>query len=610
MPIVVRDVTVSRIEDVTPCTRRLTLTGPDLAGGERDGFSFGPFRSEGFDDHVKLVIPDADGTAPFAGRQNGDRFDWEPGVLPLTRDYTVRRVAPDGSSFDIDVVRHDSGRASDWAFGCSIGDPISFAGPKCSSDVVSADWHLLMGDETALPAIGRWLEEAPAGTRAQVVVEVPSSADRQQIQTRADAQITWLVRPDGTAPGHSTQLFDTLRGLQLPEGRGYVWCAGETLTMAPIRRYLRGDLALPKQDVEVVGYWRRTSEVAPVEEAEAPASASPMQLMHQVHEMTELLAPLAIRAAVTLGLPERLADGSASISELGTHCQVPPTRLAPLLDALVALELFIGDPDGYQLTALGEVLLEEHVLDSVNLDDPIGASELALVHLVEVLRSGRPHQPDGRAETLARRRVRDQDADIAFEARAEDGLQWCLQPLVELDPVQGAETLTVLGDGALPLALMLAGARPSRKVQLLVRPHALDRTLARLSDSAPASVLDRVDVRALPTDLASAEVPACDTAIVIGALDELDDQAYQQLAAHLVQAASSIVVITELADEATTDDHIAADSLLALCLHGTPLRTAAAHEQLLTTAGANDVQAAPLGWGFGPSVITARTPRP
>src|SRR5699024_8784601 len=98
-------------------------------------------------------------------------------------------------TFDIDVVRHDGGLAAGWAYRAQPGDQIDFAGPKsCALLNREVDWHLLIGDETALPAIGRFLEEAPEGLAVRAIVEIPSAADQQQIPTRADARVEWLCR--------------------------------------------------------------------------------------------------------------------------------------------------------------------------------------------------------------------------------------------------------------------------------------------------------------------------------------------------------------------------------------------------------------------------------
>src|SRR5699024_2011295 len=121
----------------------------ELDAARVDGLDRPPFRSIGFDDHVKLVIPRPGHQLPVLGEQQESTFAWNREVFSQTRDYTVRRWDPEAATFDVDVVRHDSGLASDWAYACHIGDRIDFAGPKMSSEVVAdADWHFLAGDRS------------------------------------------------------------------------------------------------------------------------------------------------------------------------------------------------------------------------------------------------------------------------------------------------------------------------------------------------------------------------------------------------------------------------------------------------------------------------------
>lgn len=137
-PITMRELSVLDITDVTPNMRRITLGGPALRGGRvSDGnggtLELAPFRSAGFDDHVKLVIPPVEGELPALGTQGEYRFNWNPAVFGMSRDYTGRSVDLDQDRFTIDVVRHDSGLASEWAYRCRPGDAINVAGTKTSA---------------------------------------------------------------------------------------------------------------------------------------------------------------------------------------------------------------------------------------------------------------------------------------------------------------------------------------------------------------------------------------------------------------------------------------------------------------------------------------------
>jgi len=141
-----RRLTVDKITGITPKMLRITLTGAELAG----------FTSLGFDDHVKLFFPTESTSEP------------EPTDGPPMRDYTPRYDAGAGV-LHIDFAIHDAGPATDWALRARVGDSLTIGGPRGSAIIpMEFDWYLFIGDETALPAIGRRLEELPAGSRPPV----------------------------------------------------------------------------------------------------------------------------------------------------------------------------------------------------------------------------------------------------------------------------------------------------------------------------------------------------------------------------------------------------------------------------------------------------------
>ena len=72
------------------------------------------------------------------------------------------------------------------------------------------DWHLLIGDDTGLPAIARRLEELPAGTRAVVLAEVDSAADEVAFKSAAEVSVTWVHR-NGAEAGSTDVLARGLR---------------------------------------------------------------------------------------------------------------------------------------------------------------------------------------------------------------------------------------------------------------------------------------------------------------------------------------------------------------------------------------------------------------
>lgn len=157
-PIQARHLQVVRRIQVSPGFVRLTLAGPELAG----------FASAGFDDHLKLILPQAGQERPSLPIVQDGRPVFS-GPRPVLRDYTPARFDAAAGELDIEVALHEAGPASDWAAAAFVGQWVGIAGPRGSLVIPTGfDWHWLIGDETALPAISRRLAELPAHTRATV----------------------------------------------------------------------------------------------------------------------------------------------------------------------------------------------------------------------------------------------------------------------------------------------------------------------------------------------------------------------------------------------------------------------------------------------------------
>jgi NADPH-dependent ferric siderophore reductase len=234
-----RKLQVLRVTDITPKMRRITLHGPDLAG----------FLSLGVDDHVKLFFPitpqevQALETLTLPGTE-GD------GPRPPMRDYTPRRYDPAAGELDIDFVLHGEGPAASWAAQAQPGQFLHIGGPRGSMIVPDIfDSYLLIGDETALPAIGRRLEELTANRSALVVVEVADQAEQQVFDSQAQVDVIWIVRGEQS-------LLDVTRRLEMPEGRLYAWVATEAALSRKLRRVLLDEFGLEEEFVKVAGYWR------------------------------------------------------------------------------------------------------------------------------------------------------------------------------------------------------------------------------------------------------------------------------------------------------------------------------------------------------------------
>ncbi|MCY1219575.1 NADPH-dependent ferric-chelate reductase [compost metagenome] len=242
-----RQLTVKTVQRVTPHLIRITLTGDALEG----------FTSPGFDDHAKLFFPDAATgqlTLPTAGP---DGPVWPEGGRPAMRDYTPRRHDAQANTLEIDFALHDAGPATQWAEQAKPGDIVGVGGPRGSFIVPTEfDWHLLIGDDTALPAISRRLAELPAGARVVVLAEVDSAADEIPFETQAELTLRWVHR-EGAAPGLSPVLVDTLKTMVLPAGDFHAWVGCESAIAKALRAHLVGERGANPKWVRASGYWRR-----------------------------------------------------------------------------------------------------------------------------------------------------------------------------------------------------------------------------------------------------------------------------------------------------------------------------------------------------------------
>lgn len=255
---------VARTRRLGPSLVRVTFTG--VSDEELNGFAGG-----GRDQSLSLFLPHPGQPEPVMppvvdGDLYGALGAWRAmpdDVRAVMRSYTVReqRRTDDGTTeVDIDFALHeDGGPACRWAAQASEGDRVVVLGPTVADNTgvrfrlpEDADEVLIWGDETALPAASSILESLPAGTRAQVWLEVPYAADRLELETEADATITWLVREEG-APA----AVDAVRAAELSGMAPYAWIAGESGSVKALRRHLVNERGIDRRRVTFVGYWRK-----------------------------------------------------------------------------------------------------------------------------------------------------------------------------------------------------------------------------------------------------------------------------------------------------------------------------------------------------------------
>ncbi len=218
---------VARVELLAPRMLRVVLRGDELEG----------FTSSGFDDHIKLFFDGVNGSQEM-------------------RDFTPRRFDARTGELWIEFFLHADGPAAEWAARALAGLSLDVGGPKGSS-VVSAegiDAHLLIGDETALPAIARRLEELPFGARARVFVEVDDTEEWRTFPMPSGRTVVWVPRAQNPeAPAAS--LISTLQAVDLPP-RSFCWVAMETQAARAVRRFLT-ERGVDRHWIKAAGYWQR-----------------------------------------------------------------------------------------------------------------------------------------------------------------------------------------------------------------------------------------------------------------------------------------------------------------------------------------------------------------
>jgi NADPH-dependent ferric siderophore reductase len=211
---------------LSPGMQRLVLTAPELAG-----LQYQPGQ-----DVMLMVAVD------------GDR--------PVRRRYTIRALDRARRLLTLDVVRHTDGPGERWVAAVRPGDRIEGIGPRGKIFLAeAADWHLFVGDDSALPAYLTMAGALPAGARALVILEVPGPGSEQDLVTAADAEVTWLHRHGGPA-GDPAALVAAAAAAALPPGRGHAYLAGEATVVLRLRETLAARGLAPEQ-ISPKAYWGR-----------------------------------------------------------------------------------------------------------------------------------------------------------------------------------------------------------------------------------------------------------------------------------------------------------------------------------------------------------------
>lgn len=242
-PVPVTRLRVLRTERITPHMVRIVAGGEGIASFQPNEFT---------DAYVKVHfrVPGVTYPEPFdlaRVRAELPREQW-----PRMRSYTVRAFDKQLGELVLDFVHHgDEGVAGPWAAAAKPGDELLLSGPGGAyAPGAYADWHLLAGDESALPAIAASLEAMPAGVPVHAVILVEDPAEEQPLATKADAQITWLYRSQGG------DVAAAVRALDWRDGVVQAFVHGEAGFVRDLRRYLLDERGMRRELLSISGYWR------------------------------------------------------------------------------------------------------------------------------------------------------------------------------------------------------------------------------------------------------------------------------------------------------------------------------------------------------------------
>lgn len=286
------DIILRQRIDISPSLTRFVFTGPEVQH----------MQTQAPDQRVKLLFPGADGQPPQLPLEDNwhqTLRNQDPASKPPMRTYTIRALRRERAEVEVEFVLHgETGPASRWATHAQPGDRLQMVAPYADypGDPGGYEWQppagirhvLLIGDETALPAIAGILEQLadqPQPPQVQAFIEVPQAGDLLAIRQPANAQVNWLVRDElalghgdgmrraalelATLPASAARLdaaqkihevdIDTqiLWDLAKPsDSEFYAWVAGESAAVMAIRRHLVGALGLDKRALTFMGYWR------------------------------------------------------------------------------------------------------------------------------------------------------------------------------------------------------------------------------------------------------------------------------------------------------------------------------------------------------------------
>jgi len=225
----------------------VTFAGDELRGYEPSGPG----------EHIKLFFP-APGersVPPFTPDENGRPIFTADAARPVGRTYTPLNWDPEHLQLDVDFVTHASGAAISWLQQVEAGDEVYVVGPAGPVAVdPNADWYLIAGDESAIPAIVTMLQSLPASLPKTVLIEVGNDALADGLADDIPGAV-WLSR-DVRNASYGKLLMEAVRSFEAPAGRGKVFVACEASLMREIRRFFLGASGMSRETIHTHGYWK------------------------------------------------------------------------------------------------------------------------------------------------------------------------------------------------------------------------------------------------------------------------------------------------------------------------------------------------------------------
>lgn len=355
---------------------------------------------------------------------------------------------------------------------------------------------------------------------------------------------------------------------------------------------------MPKEDIEFTGYWRRGEVVVLDTDEAVPDPEKSSTPFEKLHELTELIRPIAIRTAVELGVPELISRGVTGVADLAARTGSDERALGKLLRYLYAVNIVTEtEPGRFGLTAVGEVLTNEFMADTLHPAGVVGREMLGILGLTESIRTGHPSYAAVTGQTFA-----DVRAEQGYEDRYLERLAK-FQPALALsiaksELLAGVGQLVIHSGGAAAQAREFVAVHDDLRVTICALPAQADW----LRRDLPATIPDeqqRARVSVVEQSVFEAG-PAADAVFISRALKALPDPD----AAHALRRAAEnllpggrVLLIEEVFDTGALDEHDGEADLIGLTVHGAGLRTAAELDAVITRAGLVRTTTHTVGWG-------------